>query len=66
MYGLYDINGMLRFTGADLEACIDYADLLGISAEEYSLMNLQDSNQDYAEASSGNEQQLNPSLQIFP
>ncbi len=43
MYGLYDIDGILRFTCSDREACIDYAELLGIALEDYSLMDLQSS-----------------------
>ncbi len=45
MLGLYDINGMLRFTGSDKEECKAYAELLEIASEDYSLMDLPDSKQ---------------------
>ena len=45
MYGLYDIDGILRFTGSDLEACMAYADLLEIKSDEYSLIDLPESSQ---------------------
>ncbi len=40
MYGLYDTDGILRFTGSDREACIAYAELLDITSDEYLLMDL--------------------------
>ena len=45
MYGLYDIDGILRFTGFDREACLAYAKLLDITDDEYLLMDLPESNQ---------------------
>ena len=44
MYGLYDIDGILRFTGSDREACLAYAELLDITSDEYLLMDLPGSN----------------------
>ena len=32
MFGLYDTDGILRFTGRDREACIAYAELFGLNA----------------------------------
>ena len=40
LYGLYDIDGILRFTCADREACMAYAELLEIASDEYSLLDL--------------------------
>ncbi len=42
MFGLYDINGILRFSCSDKEACLAYADLIGLPKEEYSLLDLPD------------------------
>ncbi len=32
LFGLYDTDGILRFTGRDREACIAYAELFGLTA----------------------------------
>tara|TARA_B100000579_G_C22137687_1_gene535034 strand:+ start:252 stop:443 length:192 start_codon:yes stop_codon:yes gene_type:complete len=40
LYGLYDIEGILRFTCSDKEACIAYARLFELSSIEFSLMTL--------------------------
>ena len=45
MYGLYDINGILRFTGSDKETCLAYAELLEIASDEFSLLDLPESTQ---------------------
>ncbi len=45
MFGLYDIEGILRFTGSDIKTCIAYAELLEIRSGEYSLVDLEDSQQ---------------------
>ena len=45
LYGLYDIDGVLRVTATDQEACIAYAELLEIASDEYSLINMPGSNQ---------------------
>ena len=45
MYGLYDIDGILRFTGSDRETCVAYAELLQIASDEYSLLDLPESTQ---------------------
>ena len=72
MYGLYDTEGILRFTCNDKAACIAYAKLFDLSSIEFSLMPLSENNEEeknlfiYETVSSGNEQQLNPSRHIFP
>ena len=45
MYGLYDTEGILRFTCTDKEACIAYAKLFDLSSIEFSLMPLSDINE---------------------
>ncbi len=42
MFGLYDNDGILRFTGLDREACLAYADLFEIPRSGCSLMDLPD------------------------
>ncbi len=44
MFGLYDKEGILRFTCTDKEACIAYAKLFNLSSIEFSLMPLLESN----------------------
>ena len=43
MYGLYDNDGVLRFTNSDKEACLDYAQLFEMNSANCCLMNLVDS-----------------------
>ena len=43
MYGLYDIDGILRFVNSDREACIDYAELFELNSSEFCLMNFVES-----------------------
>ena len=40
MYGLYDNDGVLRFTKSDQEACLDYAQLFEMNSADFCLMNL--------------------------
>ena len=40
MYGLYDREGILRFTNSDKGACIAYAELFELGSTNYCLMNL--------------------------
>jgi hypothetical protein len=40
MYGLYDNDGVLRFTNSDKEACLDYAQLFEMNSAHFCLMNL--------------------------
>ena len=40
MVGLYDREGMLRFVGSSLEACVEYADLFQIQLAPSSLQDL--------------------------
>ncbi len=38
MYGLYDKEGILRFTDSDKDACIAYAELFELGSTNYCLM----------------------------
>ena len=38
MYGLYDKEGILRFTDSDKDACIAYAELFELSSTNYCLI----------------------------
>ena len=40
MFGLYDADGILRFTGIDREACLAYAELFELDFSGCSLMAL--------------------------
>ena len=40
MYGLYDNDGVLRFTNSDKEACLDYVQLFEMNSAHCCLMNL--------------------------
>ena len=46
MYGLYDMDGVLRFTCTDKEACMAYAKLFDLSSIEFSLMPLSEVKED--------------------
>ena len=40
MYGLYDVDGTLRFVNSNREACLDYAELFELNSADICLMNL--------------------------
>ena len=40
MYGLYDIDGILRFVTSDREACLEYAELFELNSTDFCLMNV--------------------------
>ena len=40
MYGLYDREGILRFSDADKDACLAYAELFDLKSTNYCLMEL--------------------------
>ena len=40
MYGLYDIDGILRFVNSNREACLDYAELFELNSADFCLMKL--------------------------
>ena len=47
MYGLYDREGILRYVNSDKDACIAYAELFNLNAQNYSLMLLNDTIEDF-------------------
>ena len=46
MYGLYDMDGILRYVNSDKDACIAYAELFDLNAQSYLLMSLNDAIED--------------------
>ena len=40
MYGLYDIDGILRFVTSDKEACLEYAKLFELNSADFCLMDV--------------------------
>ena len=40
--GLYDNQGVLRFSGADRASCLAYADLFGLQDNDFTLVTLVD------------------------
>ena len=40
MYGLYDKEGILRFSDSDKDACLAYAELFELGSTNYCLMDL--------------------------
>ena len=50
MYGLYDREGILRFTDSDKDACVAYAALFELESTNYCLMNLTENNQKLEDA----------------
>ena len=44
MYGLYDRQGILRFTDSDKEVFIAYAELFELESANYCLMDLAENN----------------------
>ena len=46
MYGLYDMEGVLRYVNSDKEACIAYAQLFDLKSQNYLLISLNDAIED--------------------
>tara|TARA_B100001115_G_C15521923_1_gene247529 strand:- start:18 stop:203 length:186 start_codon:yes stop_codon:yes gene_type:complete len=49
MYGLYDMDGILRYVNSDKDACIAYAELFDLNAQSYLLMSLSDTIEDFGD-----------------
>ena len=47
MYGLYDREGILRYVNADKDACLEYAALFELNDENYSLLSLNNIEEDF-------------------
>tara|TARA_Y100000816_G_C25614749_1_gene328616 strand:+ start:233 stop:415 length:183 start_codon:yes stop_codon:yes gene_type:complete len=48
MYGLYDREGILRFSDADKDACLAYAELFDLKSTNYCLMELAENDSLYS------------------
>ena len=46
MYGLYDMEGVLRYVNSDKEACIAYTQLFDLKSQNYLLISLNDAIED--------------------
>jgi len=46
MYGLYDMEGVLRYVNSDKEACKAYAQLFDLKSQNYLLISLNDAIED--------------------
>ena len=49
MYGLYDKEGILRYVNSDKDACLAYAELFDFNTENYSLMSLNDTPEEFVD-----------------
>ena len=47
MYGLYDREGILRYVNSDKDACLEYAALFELNDKNYSLLSLNNSEEDF-------------------
>ena len=46
MYGLYDKEGILRYVNSDKDACLEYAALFELNDKSYSLLSLNNTEED--------------------
>ena len=46
MYGLYDREGILRYVNSDKDACLEYAALFELNDKSYSLLSLNNTEED--------------------
>ncbi len=49
MYGLYDKEGILRYINSDKSACIAYAELFDLNSSSYSLLALNENNEEFSD-----------------
>ena len=47
MYGLYDREGILRYVNSDKDACLEYAALFELNDKNYSLLSLNNLEEDF-------------------
>ena len=47
MFGLYDKEGILRYINSDKDACIAYAELFDLNSSSYSLMSLNENDEEF-------------------
>tara|TARA_B100000945_G_C20219266_1_gene519817 strand:+ start:498 stop:683 length:186 start_codon:yes stop_codon:yes gene_type:complete len=49
MFGLYDKEGILRYINSDKDACIAYAELFELNSSNYSLMSLNEKDDNFGD-----------------
>lgn len=49
MFGLYDKEGILRYINSDKDACIAYAELFELNSSSYSLMSLNEKDDNFGD-----------------
>ena len=49
MYGLYDKEGILRYVNSDKDACIAYAELFDLGTQNYLLLSLNETIEDFGD-----------------
>ena len=59
MYGLYDREGILRYVNSDKEACLEYAALFELNDNSYSLLPLNNNNEDLHDINLDQNQEVN-------
>ena len=59
MYGLYDREGILRYVNSDKDACLEYAELLGLNDKSYSLLSLNNTGDDLKDINLDQNQEEN-------
>ena len=59
MYGLYDREGILRYVNSDKDACLEYAALFELNDNSYSLLPLNNNNEDLHDINLDQNQEVN-------
>ena len=59
MYGLYDREGILRYVNSDKDACLEYAALFELNDKSYSLLFLNNTEDDLKDINLDQNQEEN-------
>jgi len=59
MYGLYDREGILRYVNSDKDACLEYAALFELNDKNYSLLSLNNVEEDFKDINLDQSQEVN-------
>ena len=59
MYGLYDREGILRYVNSDKDACLEYAELFELNDKSYSLLSLNNIDEDLKDINLDQNQEEN-------
>ena len=59
MYGLYDTEGILRYVNSDKDACLESAELFGLNDKSYSLLSLNNTEDDLKDINLDQNQEEN-------